>query len=106
MLESGEMITIPQEHASDFRIVKTNNPYNVFRMFQNGRFKELYIFGLDLELEEPKDLVVISGMVKEMVRNCKSVYYCTDYEVPPEWAPTMAMIHVITIDEGIELVQK
>jgi len=104
ILDSGKLVEIPSTHASDFRIIKTNDPITLFRMFQNGAFKELYIFGLDLE-EDSQDIIATSQMIKQMLKGCKDVYYCTDYDVPSNW-PALNLLKVISVDEGISLVQK
>jgi len=103
VLESGKTIIIPEEYAEDFRVIRTNDPNNIFRMFQNGSFGQLYIFGIDFTVEKI-DMLRIRTMAN-LEAKCSDVYICLDEEIPSIWKPILSKFNLRTAAEGIELVQ-
>lgn len=105
VLDAGKTKLLPDKIPTDFRCIRNNDPNVVFRMFQNGRFKDLFIFGLDLE-QTADDVHRIALMVKDMNRSIYNVYYCTDDEVPNEWRSILEQFRIVSTAEGLSLLEQ
>lgn len=105
ILEDGEIIDIPSTIPDDYRVIQTNNPVNIFRMFGNGRFAELFIFGFDYDQSNEIIRRSLDAVVRLGVK-VNDIYFCTDDDIPDKWRPIIERLRVISIDEGIALLQK